>query len=204
LHRAGIPVVGIDLSIEMLRVLIDKAGEQPFPVALADATRLPFGDATFGAALAAHVLHLVSDLAGTLEELVRVVRPGGVILLELGGPAGRAGMAWWAEARDVFARAAGITPPRKTHQLRDEAERALGALGARPRVLPGVEERRTWIPEERIARLEQGMYSFTWDADEVARLRGGAALRAWAAERLGSLDRPVEARRTITWIAYDL
>ena len=51
LAEAGIPLVGVDLSRPMLERLVEKAGgHAPLPVAVADATRLPFRDDAFGAA----------------------------------------------------------------------------------------------------------------------------------------------------------
>src|SRR6267154_2367198 len=56
LHRSGIPMAGVDISPLMVDRLVAKAGgRHPFPLALADATALPFADDTFGAGLAAHV-----------------------------------------------------------------------------------------------------------------------------------------------------
>lgn len=54
---------------------------------LADALRLPFPDAAFGAAVSAFALRDVADHRRCLEEMVRVTRPGGgVALLEVGRP----------------------------------------------------------------------------------------------------------------------
>ena len=46
------------------------------PVALADATALPFPDGTFGAVLASHVLHLIPDWQSAVDE-ARWTRRGG-------------------------------------------------------------------------------------------------------------------------------
>src|SRR5207249_2352308 len=72
---------------EMLRRLLAKAGRKPSKVALADATRLPFRDRTFTAAVAAHVFHLIPDWKGAIDELLRVMMPGGVLLASRGADA---------------------------------------------------------------------------------------------------------------------
>ena len=85
LHDAGVRMVGLDLSAAMLRKLAEKSGGRPaFPVLRGDATRLPFRDAVFGGAIARHVLHLIPRWQDAVAELVRVVRPGGVLLLNIG------------------------------------------------------------------------------------------------------------------------
>src|SRR5689334_8211316 len=60
LHRAGVPMAGVDLSRPMLERLVEKAGGvAPFPLAVADATALPAPGHAFGAGIACHVLHLI-------------------------------------------------------------------------------------------------------------------------------------------------
>jgi SAM-dependent methyltransferase len=87
--RRGGRVVACDLAVKELtevralfRAMTD-AGEVP-PTGMAtatsgDATQLPFPDATFDRIIASEVLeHIPNDLAA-LDELVRVLRPGGRI-----------------------------------------------------------------------------------------------------------------------------
>jgi ubiquinone/menaquinone biosynthesis C-methylase UbiE len=189
----------------MLAVLAEKAGgAAPFPLAVADASRLPFRDGAFGAALASHVLHLVGDLEATLHELVRVVRDGGVLLLDLGAAGSGHMNDWWPEARDVFVQAAGIERRPDVADLQARVTAELQARGASIRPLEPIMETIRTTPEERIARLEEGVYSFTWNASEAQRHRGADGLRASALERFGSLTRPVEAVHRIEWLAYNL
>jgi ubiquinone/menaquinone biosynthesis C-methylase UbiE len=49
-------------------------------LAIADMTAIPFHDAAFDAVLAIHVLHLVQDWQKALQEVMRVLRPGGVLV----------------------------------------------------------------------------------------------------------------------------
>src|SRR4029079_4077433 len=79
-------MVGLDLSLAMMAVLVNKAGGRPpFPLVNGDATALPFGDDRFDAALFRWVLHLIPNWRDAVAELVRVVRPGGLVLATLGG-----------------------------------------------------------------------------------------------------------------------
>ncbi|MBV8959849.1 MAG: class I SAM-dependent methyltransferase, partial [Actinobacteria bacterium] len=87
LHERGIPMVGADLSLPMMARLVENAGGQvPFPLLRADATCLPFGDDTFGAAYVCHVFHLIPNWRRAAAEMARVVRRGGVVIVNLGGP----------------------------------------------------------------------------------------------------------------------
>lgn len=56
-----VPIVGLDLSRPMMDVLRTKTSA--IPLVEGDATRLPFPDGSFGAAYAAHVLHLIPPWA---------------------------------------------------------------------------------------------------------------------------------------------
>lgn len=82
-------VVGIDFSERMIGVAREKAGEREVPVEflVGDAMELPFGDDSFDAATVAFGIRNVADLDRALSEMVRVVRPGGkVVILEITTP----------------------------------------------------------------------------------------------------------------------
>ena len=69
--------VGVDVSAVMCR----RARGRGAPVARADVARLPFADATFGGVRSDRVVQHVTDPGAVVAELVRVVRPGGRIVL---------------------------------------------------------------------------------------------------------------------------
>lgn len=81
----GRHVVGIDLAEAMLR----RAGERTRRDGLAgvdglcvmDATRMAFADGAFDAAVVPYVLTVVPDPHAMMDEILRVVRPGGQIVL---------------------------------------------------------------------------------------------------------------------------
>jgi phosphatidylethanolamine/phosphatidyl-N-methylethanolamine N-methyltransferase len=87
-------VVGVDLSQHMLARARDKMISGALPqvrlVAAMDACRLGFPDASFDAVTLPFVITLVPDPEGALDECVRVLRPGGEIVIssKLGRDAG--------------------------------------------------------------------------------------------------------------------
>jgi demethylmenaquinone methyltransferase/2-methoxy-6-polyprenyl-1,4-benzoquinol methylase len=84
----GCTVVGLDQSPEMLA---EARRRLPEDVKLIEgrAEQLPFPDATFDALTFTYLLRYVDDPAATLQELTRVVRPGGTIAgLEFAVPHG--------------------------------------------------------------------------------------------------------------------
>jgi ubiquinone/menaquinone biosynthesis C-methylase UbiE len=201
LHAGGQPMAGVDLSLGMLRRLVEKAGgEPPFPLAVGDATALPFPDRRFGAVLVCHVFHLIPDWRQALAEAVRMLRPGGVILVELTerqqGAASAVNRHFWSLTS---------TGARTVPGLRDWSELAqpLADRGFRARELEPVVERLEISLGEVIRRLEAGMFASCWSLEPAELRSAGAATREWARERFGSLDAPHSIQNTITWHAYD-
>lgn len=202
LHVAGLPLVGIDLSEPMIAKLVEKAGgEPPFALALADATRLPFPDAAFGGAYLRWVLHLIPEWEAALAEMVRVVRPGSVALVNLGAYGGER-----AEIQERFAELAGISldPVGLRWGDFDALDRAMVSLGATPRALPPVHEGSVDSLSEFMKGIEDNRYSWTWRVSNEVRLRALDELRPWAEERFGPLDEPRPRPHATRWRAYDL
>jgi SAM-dependent methyltransferase len=197
LADAGVDIAGIDLSEKMLAVLRTKA---PVPAAVGDATRLPFPDDEFDAAIACHVLHLIPDWRGAVAELARVVGAGGRLLVNLGG--------WdrgvWREIEERFVAEAGVNNPRPGATDAREVDALLAEAGATVRVLPDIVDARRLSYGELIDRIESGMYSFTWGADEDARRRGAEAVREWVLAEHGRLDEVHDKLWSVSWRAYDL
>lgn len=81
-HHAG-PVAGIDLSTGMLDAARRRAPAAA--VAAGDAAALPVRDHAAGLTVAAHMLYHVPDLRAAVQELRRITRPGGQVLVVLNG-----------------------------------------------------------------------------------------------------------------------
>jgi demethylmenaquinone methyltransferase / 2-methoxy-6-polyprenyl-1,4-benzoquinol methylase len=91
---AGAVVVPSDFSLGMLRVGKDRSADLPFVAG--DATRLPFADAAFDAVTISFGLRNVVDTPAALAEMLRVVRPGGrVVICEFSHPT-------WAPLRAAY------------------------------------------------------------------------------------------------------
>ena len=104
--------VGIDLSEGML----EHARARGLEVSQADATSLPFEDASFDLTYSFKVLAHVEEIERALIEMDRVTRPGGMVVAEFYnphslrawlkrlGPAGRVGKTGKAKESEVFTR----------------------------------------------------------------------------------------------------
>jgi ubiquinone/menaquinone biosynthesis C-methylase UbiE len=76
-------VVGLDLSAKMLGVAVEHLEAYPGRVGLllADAVPLPFADDRFEAVTCLEALEFFPDATAALHELVRVLQPGGWLLI---------------------------------------------------------------------------------------------------------------------------
>jgi demethylmenaquinone methyltransferase / 2-methoxy-6-polyprenyl-1,4-benzoquinol methylase len=102
LLRRGFEVTGLDLSSEMLAVAHRRFGDQ-VQLINASAEALPLASGSFDHLTVTHVLRYVADPQATLAELVRVVRPGGVVAaLEFGVPEGPARPLWQLYVQTVL------------------------------------------------------------------------------------------------------
>ena len=85
LARSGATVVGVDLSLGMLRV--GRRVRPDVPLLAGDALALPFVDASFDAVTISFGLRNLVDTAAGLREMARVTRPGGrLVVCEFSAP----------------------------------------------------------------------------------------------------------------------
>jgi SAM-dependent methyltransferase len=144
----------------------------------ADATRLPFRDGSADVVVEVHVLHLVPAWREALQELHRVLAPGGTYLLGRGG-----GHAEDPESpRNATSRRMreliGEGPSSRVGAQDDDQKlEALRALGGTVEPLEPVawETHETWA--DALAEIEGRMFSHSWSypertwADAARRLR---------------------------------
>lgn len=200
LHREEIAVLGIDLSEPMLRRLIANAGRLlPFPVARADATHLPFRDHRLDSVLACHVLHLIPKWADCVAEIRRVLRPGGVFLLDLGGgPGGR-----WRMIFDRVAAAVGRPEPRVGLTDLDALRLVAEELGFLPPVALDPVVVCVHRPlSDALDELSRRIHAWTWTVEQAVMDRAVAEAREWAEVELGDISVPEPVEAVIAWRAF--
>jgi len=74
-------VVGLDASAAMLHQAVTDTSDERIEYVHGDAAALPFGDQTFDAVTCLAALYLMDDPYAVITELVRVLKPGGRIVL---------------------------------------------------------------------------------------------------------------------------
>jgi ubiquinone/menaquinone biosynthesis C-methylase UbiE len=201
----GHDYTGVDISVAMmdrLRAKLDAlaraAGIPPRVTLLeADMQALPFADGQFDAVIAAHVFHLVADPVCAWHEAMRVLRPGGALLIcgdEADGDAPMTiGTAWHAIVREQY----GAVP--NAGETTGRLIREQVALDADARVdeLRPVQWEIAATPREELDVIRRRLWSNTWRLPDDVFARCFAALETWTAQRYaGRMEAPI-ARRSM-------
>jgi phosphatidylethanolamine/phosphatidyl-N-methylethanolamine N-methyltransferase len=133
-------IVGVDYSEPMLRkaharVAVHKLAHVA-ALAVMDARQLGFRDAFFNAVVAQYVITAVPDPEAALDELARVTRPGGEIILvnHLGAESGL--RRWFEQVFAPVARRLGWRPEFRWERLARWAERHGGVRVVERRPMP--------------------------------------------------------------------
>jgi SAM-dependent methyltransferase len=214
LRRRGITLAGIDISGAMLRrAAVNAAGGGPFPLLQADATRLPAAAGAFGAVLAVNVLHLVPAWRLAVDEAVRVLRPGGVLIAgfpgegraprEPGRPRYAIEAAPWAGALRESLQRHGMNHPPPGARGADEVAGYLGRRAAR-RPLDPVTVREAQTLGQALERLERQIYSWTWPYPQEQVRAVGHDLRGWATRENVALDTEYVVASEMRWWAFEV
>ena len=202
LLREGVDVTGVDISRDMLDRLRMNANGHPPPIAIADAMRLPFADGAFGGAVAAHVFHLIPRWKDAVSEIVRVVRPGGVLIASRGGRT--FGAEWWRSVRRQFFLAAGDPPWPPGMDRIEELDEEMAARGAHIKKLQEITQADSVSVNQLLSLLEEGVWSACWTLEPEVRRHAAASARVWAEANLGDLDEKRSVTEVLAWRSYRL
>jgi len=185
----GYRVTGVDISREMLAFLRERQTGIAAPQA--DTTRLPFADAAFDAAIAVHLFYFIRDWKQAADEILRVIRPGGAVILMHTGTG--AEVPFLNERYKVLCadRGCSIEPI----GVRSTSEVVEYLTGLRYRA-EEIRDRWQWVMRMRLdtalAHLQARAYSFTTVAPDDIHAAAVERLAAELRDRFGSLDVEVE------------
>lgn len=193
LVRRGYRYAGVDVSEKMLAELRRKLADAPegavgrLRLLQADATALPFEDASFDAAVSAHVLHLIPAWRRALAEVRRVLEPEGVFLYchqewDENGPRVSFSETWRAILAS-YGVDASVPGAGKTEVLR-----ALREMNATLETCVAARWREAITVEEALGRYAERLYSTEWRLPDALFEAALGGLRSWAFGRYPSPD----------------
>jgi SAM-dependent methyltransferase len=182
-------VCGVDLARRMMGRLREKQSTEPITLIEADATRLPFAAASFDAAVAVHVFHLIPGWQEVVEEVARALKPEGVLLLGQNehtrrNPAFQSlSKAWESAVPAERPRRVGVPEEKSETFLTELGWDAIGAT-----TVPFTFEQ---SPMEYFHRLEHRLYSESWLINDEEHERAMVVLRRALKENYSNPDLPV-------------
>ena len=198
-------VTSADVSEAMLGKLASRSGDLPIKTVIMDGKRLPFEDDSFDAVSAARVFYLIKDWQGILDEIRRVLKPGGVFLHDWGNG----------------------DPDEDWVRIREALRQQLSSNGIASTFHPGVRSEVTLneylsqIGFSEIAYVSAGegvphtlrgfidliaqkTCSYLWDViDEVCE-EEVAELTQWASQEFQDLDKPFNLPKHCYWRVFRL
>jgi ubiquinone/menaquinone biosynthesis C-methylase UbiE len=196
LLERGVNVTGVDISARMTDILRAKYGAQrasqpardwgALVLRLANSAHLPFADASFDAAIAVHVLHLISDWRAALRETLRTLRPGAPLLLgqdmSHGSPIAHPMQEEWARIITNL----GYEPKRLGAARFTDILSEARAMGQHIEEWTLAEWSAPRTPAEGFADIADRLWSLTWQAPEPYFSESVRQLEQWARGRYGA------------------
>jgi ubiquinone/menaquinone biosynthesis C-methylase UbiE len=194
--RQGYDYTGVDISEGMVARLQEKvtalqqeadAASPPLrlQVVMADMTALPFADASFDVVVAVHVFHLMSAWKRALDEVLRVLRPGGLFLHcwddYLDGEAQDVQGRWVDIVQDL-----GGAPPVLGAQRRSLVTDYLRERGLPVDILRTVEWTTQESPRDAFDYIAQRVWSRTWLVSDAVFAASIQQLESWALHHFGA------------------
>jgi ubiquinone/menaquinone biosynthesis C-methylase UbiE len=199
LARRGMNLMGADLSPAMLsRLAANAGGSNPFPLMTADVTALPLREASVDAVLACHVLHLIPDWRAAIDEVCRVLRSGGLLLVDFGGPMSTP---WAKECVEILARHGvfrirpGVSNPAPV----------IDYLGTRAtcRALRPVQFTAEAKLADDLDAWENQVLAWTWPYTSAQMRSACDDIRAFAGTLYWTIDAKVRLEEAIQWWVFD-
>ncbi len=185
LSERGFCISGIDVSEQMLAVLTAKSSA--VKARLADATELPFEADSFGAVLAVDVFHLLSEWCRVVDEIVRVLHPGGRIVLSkfavLDDPT--------AVLQQRIFEEAGTQPRRVGVEITDVLADLKNRFGTKSSEVASIPYITTTTLKQELDDLRAGTWSRYWEMPDDLRARVADSLEDELRSTGAELAKPV-------------
>jgi ubiquinone/menaquinone biosynthesis C-methylase UbiE len=174
----------------LVQRFVQEAKQSSLRLVRSDMTQLPFCDAAFDAVVAVHVFHLVSDWQLAVREVLRVLRPGGMLLhcwdKNTKGDLQLIGNQW-----SIFLQESGGNTKRPGATSTQEVYNWLRAQGFQSEVLAPMFWKMSVTPRQAIENFTRRYMSGTWSIPDDIFSAASERLWKWANTYYGTqIDTP--------------
>ena len=196
----GYHVTGVDISDDMLAALQHRLNSVSpharISYSKADVTRLPFGNASFDMAVAAHLFYFVKDWKKAADELLRVVKPVGAVVLMHTGTGTE--IPFMNERYKSLCAAEGFPISELGVKSTSEVADYYARLGCHTE---SVRDRWVWVSKIRLDKairyIWSRAYSFTTATPDSVHLKVANSLKSELVDRFGTLSVAVEVTNQV-------
>jgi SAM-dependent methyltransferase len=205
LAALGHRVVATDRAAAMLGRLREKSAthaDGAIAPTIADASALPFADASFAIVVVARLMYLLTAWRTAVAEIARVTRDGGHLLHEWGN--GEADEPWVQvrdQARALFEAAGVANPFHPGARSEEDVDREVRAHGFTVAATIRADSGAQTTIGRFLDQIEAGELSYTWSVPEDVQRTCLPRLRQWAVERFDPTA-PFAAPRALAWTVY--
>lgn len=199
LAALGYKIYGLDISIQMmqrLRATLPAGVPEPRLV-LGNAAQIPWMPGSFDATLAVHVFHLIPHWQDTLEEIIRVLKPGGILLHGTDWHPPEAPSARLRNHWNEILHSHEVPSPDRARPEKIRA--ALTASGAKMTEVIAARWEESFDISKHLDQLAQGMYSSTWRVPPEQLPEYMEELRSWARQEFGGLGQVYTCPHSFIW-----
>jgi len=194
LIRRGYRYTGVDIAERMTAHLLEKvrAAGKSIELIHGDIASLPLPDASVDVVLVVHVLHLVPKWRQVLDEVRRVLRPGGAFIL--GGERGDVDSPAW-EVRRQWGRMVAETGTKLTfqHGTWDKVDAALTEMGCFSAIFRAASWTEPFRPRDLLRQQLERCFSASWDVPDDVLRSVHDRLEVWIRERYGDLEQEMQS-----------
>ncbi len=157
---------------------------------LSDITQLPFSKESFDIAIAVHIFHLVDGWQGAVQEVLRVLRPGGA-LLHCWDEHGKMDVQDISEEWQKILTALGGKTRRPGASSVHFVTERLTEHGLQTQRIQAVDWERSVTPREIVENITHRLWSNTWSIPDSIFVPASERLTTWANERYSTdMDTP--------------
>lgn len=205
LVQRGYSVTGIDISQEMLDQFSNKLNGIPQNLTLlrTDASQLPFAKSSFDVVLTVHMVHTISHWQRFLDEVERVLKPGGFYLnAQWITPPARMEFEHYFKA--ILAKGVSSSPSRPTVGTVDNVEDHYGQKGYQSQYVVAKKWLVSNTVEELLGFLNTRAYGLCWQSSTEEFYQALEAFKSFCIEHYGSLDSEISSEARYEIWAYKI
>jgi ubiquinone/menaquinone biosynthesis C-methylase UbiE len=177
-------IFGVDISKQMLHVLLKNRDAGNLWPILADATTLPVADDSFDAVVSTHVFHLIPNWEQALGEVQRVLKPGRPLLNCFNGSNAIGDLRHKAFAE--------VPEPENVGVHWRDLPKFIQEAGWTRSHRETYEYKYEQAPETLIEQLQNRMWSSTWRMSDEDIRQGVARLKATLEEEFEDPSQPIK------------